>query len=65
MPNSKSDYRQYFANVKDWLKMNYFLKIANVDQPNFSRFMKGDQWDYLISKEKLERLYEVIQKKLA
>lgn len=64
MLNSKSAYRQYFANVKMWLKMNYFLKNSGVDQPNFSRFLRSEEFDYLISLEKLHRLYEEIQKKL-
>jgi hypothetical protein len=61
---SKSMYRAYFADVVVWLKMNYFLKKANVDQPNFSRFMKSSAYDYLISVEKLEALKRVVQDKI-
>jgi hypothetical protein len=64
MQRSKAMYRAYFADVVLWLKMNYFLKRANVDQPNFSRFMKGEEYDYLISVEKLEALYKVVHEKI-
>ena len=61
---SKSSYRSYFADVSVWLKMNYFLKRANVSQPNFSRVMKGSAYDYLVSLDKLKALYDVIHSKI-
>jgi len=64
MLNSKTDYRSYFASVWDYVKMSYFLKQCHVNQPNFSRFMKGSEYDYLISWDKLENLYQEISKKI-
>lgn len=64
MLKAKADYRQYFASVKMWLKMNYFLKQVNIDSSNFSRFLRSDEHDYLVSIDKLNKLYEEIQKKL-
>ena len=64
MNRSKSWYRTYFADVSVYLKMNYFLKRANVNQPNFSRFMKSSAYDYLISLTKLNALYDEIHQKL-
>jgi hypothetical protein len=64
MFESKAEYRSYFANVCIYLKMNYFLKQTRIDQGNFSRFMKGHEYEYLISWEKLQSLYEAIQMKI-
>lgn len=61
---SKSDYRAYFAGVSSYVKINYFLKKAGVNQPNFSRFMKGSPYDYLISLEKLEKVYQEVRMKI-
>lgn len=54
---SKSDYRSFFANVKPFIKLNYFCKVCGVHPVNLSRFMKGSEWDYEISDEKLQDLY--------
>jgi hypothetical protein len=61
---SKSDYRSYFANVSVWIKMNYFLKLAGVNQSSFSRFMKDQKFEYMVSLQKLERLYQEISSKI-
>lgn len=64
MLRSKSDYRAYFASVSVWIKMNYFLKQADVNQSSFSRFMKDPKFEYMISIVKLERLYQMISSKI-
>lgn len=64
MLNKKSDYRQYFNDVKVWVKMNYFLQQCSIDSSNFSRFLKGEPYDYLISLDRLSHLYDLIQRKL-
>lgn len=61
---SKSDYRAYFAGVQIYVKMSYFLKLANINHSNFSRFMKGYPYDYLIPFDKLERLYQEVKLKI-
>lgn len=61
---TKSDYRQYFNNIRVWVKMNYFLKQCNIDSSNFSRFLKGEPYDYLISIDRLECLSNLINQKL-
>lgn len=61
---SKSAYRAYFAEIVDYVKMAYFLRIVNIDKGNFSRFMKGADWDYLISQEKLDKLFTEIHEKI-
>lgn len=61
---SKTDYRNYFANIVDYVRMSYFLKQVRIDKGNFSRFMKGSEFDYLISWDKLDSLFEVVNKKI-
>lgn len=61
---SKADYRNYFAGVSVYLKMVYFLKQVGINQANFSRFMKGKPYDYLINNEKLDDLYQAIRLKI-
>lgn len=56
----KCSYREYFANVSQYLKMNKFLKMAKIPCGTFSYFMKGPEYDMLISVEKLEFLKSCI-----
>lgn len=56
----KEDYRSFFAECKSYLKLNKFCKIAKVSNVNLSRFLKGSQFDWCISLESLDRLYNVI-----
>ena len=59
---TKNDYRQFFANVKPFIKINYFLKRNNLSQSTFSVFMRGEFENYQISLDKLKVLYDdVIQ----
>lgn len=57
---SKGDYRSFFASVKHFVKINYFLKLENINQSQFSRFMKGDLFDYEMSLDSLDRLYSSV-----
>lgn len=61
---SKSDYRIYFVEVKHYVKISYFLKIVKIDQANFSRFMKSEEYDYLFSVDRLELVHQEIAKKI-
>lgn len=53
----KNSYRKFFANVKQYIKIKYFLDRNNINQSQFSRFMKGQAFDYEMSMNKLELLY--------
>lgn len=55
---NKAEYRLYFASVKDYVKMTWFLKRAKIDDGNFSRFLQDHHYDYLISINKLKDLYD-------
>lgn len=56
---SKNEYRSFFAYVCKFLKMARFLSVAGISPVNFSRFMKGPDWNYEIFLEKLDNLYSV------
>lgn len=53
---TKSSYREYFANVKKYVKMKPFLEASNISLANFSYFMKGSAYDHLLSLDKLKSL---------
>lgn len=57
---SKNEFRTFFAQCKPFLKFKYFLHLADIDPANFSRFMKGNEWDYEMSLDSLNKLYTVI-----
>lgn len=58
---SKSSYREYFANVRLYIIMKPFLQKAGITNSNFSYFMKGPEYDFLISVEKLNSLKNALQ----
>lgn len=57
---TKQDFREIFSVLSYYLKMNKFLEKAKISPSNFSRFMKSEVYDDLISLEKLNNLLEVI-----
>lgn len=57
---SKNDYRLFFAQCKRLLKMVRFCEKANVNYVCYTRFMKGEEFNYYISLDKLHNLYDVI-----
>ncbi len=61
---NKAEYREYFAECKKMLKLNYFLKLCNISNSNFSYFLKSSNYDFMISIEKLEQLEKCIDDEL-
>lgn len=57
----KYEYRSYFANVKKYVKLTPLCHECNVSQSALSRFMMGEAYDYVISLESLQRLYDHLQ----
>lgn len=60
----KCDYRSYFANVKKYVKLTPLCKEIGVSQSALSRFLMGDAYDYVISIETLNKLYQHLQNTL-
>lgn len=57
---SKDDYRSFFAQCKGYIKFKPFLKENGISESSFSKFLKGDVFNYTISIEKLKSLYDSI-----
>lgn len=58
---SKNDYRSFFAECKQYLKLSQFCTAAGIDKSRFYVFMRGEQHNYLISLDKLRTMYNLIQ----
>ena len=57
---SKSSYREFFADVRVYVKMKPFLKMCGIAESNFSMFLKDSAYDCFMSIENLERLKQCI-----
>ena len=62
---SKKEFRSFFANVSHKLKMRYYLDLAGIPATTFSRFMKSEEFDFMISVDRLSNLYNVIIEELS
>ena len=56
----KNQYREFFNQVKFFIKFQPFLDILNINKSAFSRFMKNDNFNYEISDSKLNELQLLI-----
>lgn len=54
---TKNDYRSFFANVKPFIKLAYFIKRAGIPSSAMSLFMKDEAYNYVLSLERLNGLY--------
>lgn len=57
---SKAEYRTYFAECMNYVKMKNVLHDMGMTPTNFYRFMKGSNWDYMMSVEMLDRIYRQV-----
>jgi transcriptional regulator with XRE-family HTH domain len=58
--NTKEDYRKFLRIVSPYLKLSFFCKRIGLSQSALSKFMKSDIFDYEVSIEKLNALYNDI-----
>ena len=56
---NKAEFRALFLEAKRYIKFFPILKECDIPQSNFSHFLKG--WDYALSLDKLNELYNAIQ----
>ncbi len=54
----KSDYRDFFAKCKKYIKLSAVCKDIGIPRQNLSAFMQG--YDYALSVDKLHVIYESI-----
>lgn len=57
---SKNDYYSFFAQCKRYIKFKPFLDECNISSSAFSKFLKGEQFYYEVSENKLKKLYDSI-----
>lgn len=56
---TKDEYRSFFASIP-YIKFNYFLKIVNISNSNFSNFMRASVNNHFIRLDRLDALYKVV-----
>lgn len=57
---NKSYYRDLFIELKPFLKLSYFCKLADIKPSALSMFLKDSAYDHMISVEKLSSLENLI-----
>lgn len=57
---NKSYFRDLFIELKPFLKLSTFARMAEIEPSALSMFMKNSAYDHMISVEKLSRLERVI-----
>lgn len=57
---SKSYYRDLLIELKPFLKLTNFARMAEIEPSALSMFMKGQAYDHMISVEKLSLLERII-----
>ena len=62
---SKNDFRTFFASVKPFIKMSFFLRRAGIAPSTFYMFMQSEHQNYQISEERLKALYDDVCRTLA
>lgn len=60
----KNTYREFFTNIKSFVKFVPFLDELGIHRSAFSRFLKNDNFDYEITTNKLSDLKALIIEKL-
>ena len=59
----KSEFRDFFAKCKPYVKLNRICKEAGIKQQNLSSFMSG--YDYALSIDKLQHIYNILIDKMS
>ena len=62
---NKSEYRRYFASCMNYVKITKIAKEAGIHVSNMSKFLKGSEYDFLMSEEKCRILYNAINDTLS
>ena len=61
----KSIYRDRLRSFQKYVKITVLAAEFGINKVNLSRFLKGPEYDYYISLEKLESLVQYIENTLA
>lgn len=57
---TKAEYRTWLCGIKPYVKLKPFVNMVNISASCLSYFMKGSEYDCLLSLDKLSQLYSVI-----
>lgn len=57
---NKSSYRASLNDIKQYVKLGVFADEVGISRSNLSVFLKGSEYDFMISIEKLDMLYRRI-----
>ncbi len=61
----KSLLRQRLRNLQKYVKITVLAEEFGISKVNLSRFLKGPEYDYYLSVDKLEALVDYIENTLA
>lgn len=61
----KNWYRTSLTNIKRYVKLGVFCDDIGLSRSTLTMFLKGKEFDYQISIEKLDLLYSTIKKSLS
>ena len=59
---SKMEYRVYFHNVGEVVKMSKIFSMMNMSTTNFYRFLKSEEYDWCMSEELLESIKQTTER---
>lgn len=62
---SKADYRHYFVECKQYIKLSAILKEHGQSHTNLSMFMKDEAYDHYLSLEMCKQIQEWIEEAIA
>ena len=60
----KKFYRTTLNNYKPYIKITVIAKECGLQQPNLSKFLKGEAYDDSMSLENLDLLYNAVKQKI-
>ena len=55
---TKDSYREYFAECKPYVKFSKFLSDCDITSGQFSLFMRGSEYNWTMSIDRLQVLYD-------
>lgn len=62
--NTKNSYREYFADVQRYVKITKIIDDIGENRSNYSKFMKGPDFDFFLSIEKCQVIENAVKSAL-
>ncbi len=64
MYKSKNEYRSSFNVIKPYVKLGVFADRVGLNRSSLSKFLKNDYFNYCVSVDTLDKLYNLIKNTL-